>query len=291
MYSRVFIFVMMNIDAVITYVDMNDPVWMNSYSGIYSTISPMRFKSLGTIHLQIDCIRKFMSWINNIYVVVSNREQISTDKAIVVTHDQIIPRELLPTFNSTTIEMYLHRIPNLSEYFIYFNDDTIPINYVEQSAFYDNDKPQISFKFFSNPPCNKFRMRCKNSSDLAREIANLEPSSEYIHQDHICTIHKKSSHEYVWKVAKDKILSSLTRKRCEHNYNQYLFSDYLYYSKQCGNKKLNYIFINYNNISSDHLYDLVISQKYDFICVCDDVECTDNYNSKLIQALNKILSK
>ena len=31
--------------------------------------------------------------------------------------------EFLPTFNSTTIETMPHYIPNLSEHFIYFNDD------------------------------------------------------------------------------------------------------------------------------------------------------------------------
>ncbi len=31
--------------------------------------------------------------------------------------------EYLPVFNSQTIETVLHRVPNLAEYFVYFNDD------------------------------------------------------------------------------------------------------------------------------------------------------------------------
>ena len=280
----------MVIDAVITYVDMNDPIWMDSYKKYFKTISLARYKSLGTIHLQIDCIRKFMPWINNIYIVVSNKEQISTDKAIVITHDQIIPKEYLPTFNSTTIEMFIHKIPNLSEYFIYFNDDTIPINYVKQTEFFDR-KPLISFKHFVNPPQSRFRQRCKNSSDLAQRIVGQEPNGEYVHQDHICTIHKKSAHEYVWQVVGDEIIRSLTRKRCEYNLSQYLFSDYLYYSGQCKTRKLNYSFINYSEITPELLYKIVVSKSVDFICVSDDVEKVDEYNNKLTQALKEILDK
>jgi hypothetical protein len=41
-----------------------------------------------------------------------------------VTHQQIFRwPEHLPTFNSTSIESHLHRIPGLAEHFIYANDD------------------------------------------------------------------------------------------------------------------------------------------------------------------------
>ena len=51
-------------------------------------------------------------------------------------HERIIPNELLPTFNSTTIEMYLHRIPDLAEQFIYSNDDMFPIRPLQISDFF-----------------------------------------------------------------------------------------------------------------------------------------------------------
>ena len=40
-----------------------------------------------------------------------------------VDHSDILPPEGRPTFNSHAIEASLHRIPGLSEHFIYFNDD------------------------------------------------------------------------------------------------------------------------------------------------------------------------
>ena len=38
-----------------------------------------------------------------------------------------MPQQCLPTFNSTTIEMFLPKIPDLAEHFIYGNDDMYPM--------------------------------------------------------------------------------------------------------------------------------------------------------------------
>ena len=52
-----------------------------------------------------------MSFIRTVHLVVSNIEQVpewlDQSKVHVVLHKDIIPEDLLPTFNSTTIEMYL----------------------------------------------------------------------------------------------------------------------------------------------------------------------------------------
>jgi len=41
----------------------------------------------------------------------------------VVDHREILPAEVLPTFNSHAIETALHRVPDLAEHFVYLNDD------------------------------------------------------------------------------------------------------------------------------------------------------------------------
>ncbi len=43
----------------------------------------------------------------------------------VIDHSAILPADALPTFNSHAIEASLHRIPGLSEHFVYFNDDML----------------------------------------------------------------------------------------------------------------------------------------------------------------------
>ena len=48
------------------------------------------------------------------------------DYVTLITHEDIFPNKShLPTFSSVAIESHLHRIPGLSEDFLYFNDDII----------------------------------------------------------------------------------------------------------------------------------------------------------------------
>ena len=54
----------------------------------------------------------------------------------VVYHRDFIPSRHLPTFNSRTIEMFLHRIPGLAPCFLYANDDMFPISPLPATAFF-----------------------------------------------------------------------------------------------------------------------------------------------------------
>ena len=51
------------------------------------------------------------------------------------------PEEYLPTFNSHTIEMNLHRIKGLSEQFVYFNDDMFINKPMKPRDFFVHGKP------------------------------------------------------------------------------------------------------------------------------------------------------
>lgn len=50
-------------------------------------------------------------------------------------HREIIDHDYLPTFNSHVIEANLHKIPNLSEHFIYFNDDVFVAKPLQKAIF------------------------------------------------------------------------------------------------------------------------------------------------------------
>jgi len=70
-----------------------------------------------------------MPWSRNIYIVTCRPQAPDWldrfhPRVKVVHHDEIfVSKEYLPTFNSNAIESYLHRIPNLSDPFLYLNDD------------------------------------------------------------------------------------------------------------------------------------------------------------------------
>jgi len=132
------------IDAVIYWVDGNDKKWqqkLNDYAEVKIDFDDknesLRYNSIGEIDIAIRSIIKFAPFVNNIFLVTDNQipkgfnnlkslAEKSGKKLIVVDHKVIFRgfEEYLPCFNSSSIESLLFRIPNLSEYFIIFNDDT-----------------------------------------------------------------------------------------------------------------------------------------------------------------------
>ena len=91
----------------------------------------------GELKYSLRSIEYFAPWVNKIYILMNTFKQPSwikpTDKIIIVEHKDTFPsKEYLPNTNSNAIETTLCNIPNLSEHYIYFNDDFFlgkPIKY------------------------------------------------------------------------------------------------------------------------------------------------------------------
>ncbi len=134
------------IDAVITWVDGNDPEHqekrMRAMNRDVPDRSPLslsrgddtRFLDNGELRFCIASIRKFVPWIRTIYLVTDEQvpdfldEKVQKEQQVtLVSHAEIFADHewALPTFNSRTIETALWRIPGLSDRFIYFNDDFV----------------------------------------------------------------------------------------------------------------------------------------------------------------------
>ena len=167
-------------DAVITYVDGNDPVWKQDYEK-YTNVPVMqkRFRDWGTLKYLLRGIEKRMPFIRNVYLVVSHPSQVPSwvdrENLKIVLHNDIIPEEFLPTFNCNPIEMNLHRIPGLDEEYLYFNDDMFPVGDCSPTDFFRDGKAVIGYyrHFFAS---NMYKKICRNSDRLAREALGLKPS-------------------------------------------------------------------------------------------------------------------
>lgn len=118
------------IDVVYTWVDRADPKWVKKYHDTVKTEPHYnRYGNFGELFFSIQTVRKFAPFVRNIYVVTD--DQIPTEfdpekwKIKIIDHSTILGKECCrPTFKSNSIEAYLYKIPNLSDYFWYFNDDT-----------------------------------------------------------------------------------------------------------------------------------------------------------------------
>ena len=146
-----------DIDAVITWVDSNDPVFMqrrNKALGLLDNdeegashldLSEQRDNYFGEAEINIcmDLILINLPWIRNIYLVTANqkpkslssrfKQYVDTGKIQVVDHSEMGIGEV---FNSVAIEAGIHRIKGLAENFIYFNDDMFVSRKLRKSKFF-----------------------------------------------------------------------------------------------------------------------------------------------------------
>lgn len=220
-------------DIVITYVNGNDPLWKADYQK-YTDVPVLekRFRDWGTLKYLMRGIQVNMPFIRNVYLVVSHPSQVpewaDTENLRIVLHKDIIPAEFLPTFNSTTIEMFLHRIEGLDEQYLYFNDDIFPVDSCTPESFFRDGKIVVGFSRHLIVS-GMYKRHCKRSDRLARKASGMKPGLTFVRAQHICTPMLKSQCEEVWALLEDEIKASLSRVRNDSNVNQNLMLDYMYY--------------------------------------------------------------
>jgi hypothetical protein len=127
------------VDIVLTWVDGADPAWIRSRARYYwGQNSRHRWTDSGELIRAISSISQYATWVNRVFVVHAD-SQIPPAVHTQVTpipHSAIIPEDHLPTFCSCSIEAYIHRIPGLSECFLYANDDVFLTQETSREEFF-----------------------------------------------------------------------------------------------------------------------------------------------------------
>lgn len=230
-----------NIDVVIAYVDNTDINWQNQLSVCiqqpneydnFQEVRSERFRSYGTLPVLTKLIRSKMKFVDNIYVIVALESQIPDElknsDVKFILHNEIIPEQFLPVFNSQTIEMFIHRIPNLKEHFIYFNDDIFPIKELNITDFFYDNKPVTHLRRWSFQNIHtQFRRVCFNSFLVANESAgNITDINNLLFPYHSVSPMFKSDCDELYEKNKATIFKSISKFRQQFNMNQYLYSIY-----------------------------------------------------------------
>jgi hypothetical protein len=128
-----------DIDAVYTWVDGGDPAWQarkaralgdNTWlaEANVQAANNSRFVSRDELRYSLRSLHCFAPWVRRVFIVTDDQVPAWLDTShpavTVVSHRDIFgDTGRLPTFNSHAIESRLHRIPGLSEHFLYLNDD------------------------------------------------------------------------------------------------------------------------------------------------------------------------
>jgi hypothetical protein len=169
------------IDVVYTWVNQNDPKWQKAYNNFlgktrfpsqlfrHRATSMIRYNDHQELYYSLLSLKRYAPWVRNIFVVLSDLNTIPTflkgeKKIVIICHSKIIDDTYLPTFNSHVIEACLHRIPDLAEHYLYFNDDVFLGAPMEPQDFFSSNG--MAYKLYS---CK----RILPDSDNPTQMANL----------------------------------------------------------------------------------------------------------------------
>jgi hypothetical protein len=271
-------------DAVITYVDGNDPVWKRDYEKTTNVpVMQKRFRDWGTLKYLLRGIESRMPFIGNVYLVVSHPSQVpvwvNQEQLKIVLHKDIIPEEFLPTFNCNPIEMHLHRIPGLDEQYLYFNDDMFPVGDCKSEDFFRDGKAVIGYyrHLFAS---GMYKKICRNSDRLARKALGMKPSCFFTRPQHICSPMLRSQCEELYaRVENDIRKTSATRTRTEENLNQYLFLDYMNYKGLVLHDKISNKHFSVAVASAESLRSFLNRPTRNLVCINDVHLSEERYDS------------
>ena len=284
-----------NIDIVYTWVNSSDKKWQKKYKIHAKEIDEKRFTSHNELKYSLRSIYKYAKWINNIFIVTDDQipHWLNTKhpKIKIIDHKQIFEnKKHLPTFNSQAIECHINNIPNLSERFFYFNDDTFLGNYLKKSDIIDK-KLKISY------------------------MKNVDNNCNLINEDFFRNIFTPELHHYSWHNSQKLLNSKFPNRNVNCNWHQgillkkSLFKDikikYKKYFDNTSSSKfrsktditpIRFIYeyvnclgiTNQKKFTSFHLFNgsisnlnLLLNQKPTFFCV----NCVSNDNEKEFESI------
>ena len=329
---------MNDIDCVILWVDGSDKKWLaqkNAYVDTNNKINEdaeaERYRDFGVLKYLFRGIETNMSWVRNIIFVTCGQHPQWLDKSNTklrfVDHKDFIPEKYLPTFNSHTIEMNLHRIPELSDNFIYFNDDMFVIDKTKETDFFRNGLPcdsavlnaiamkktekefrflmpindiEIINKYFSKLEViknNRWKYyNIKYGKDLLRTLC-LTP---WIHFTGFCNYHlpysiQKKNLEEIWEREPEVLDQTCSHKfRNSNDVNIWLV---LYWQYVTGrftprSPKIGYLTgLSDDKTKNQNVYNFIKNKKRKIIVINDEIKQNDfkSIKKEIIDAFDSIL--
>lgn len=321
------------IDFVVPWVDGSDSDWLKEKALYDQSVvddgdinSIQRYRDWNLMKYWFRSIEKFAPWFHKIHFLtwghIPSFLKENHPKLNIVNHKDFIPLDCLPTYNASAIEMNLHKIPCLQEHFVYFNDDTFIINFVEKEDFFRNGLPRA---YVEELPCiiygkNNYARQLYNALQIInknfkkhKQIKKYPlkwfsrplfsrpffytllsfPWERYIgtNPPHMPSAFLKSTWQEVWDKEYGILNDTLHSKfRGPENVQQELFRFWQIASGKFEPQKMigEYFFITDTNI--DDICFTIKKQKFKELCVNDgDVKNFEKAKDKLAEAFEFIL--
>lgn len=317
------------IDFVILWVDGNDEKWLkekNKYLNLRGDSSLNRFRDCENLQYLFRGIEKFSPWVNKVFFItwghLPNWLDTKNEKLVIVKHDEFIPKEYLPTFNSNVIEMNLHRIKDLSENFVLFNDDLFILQNLKPTDFFVNNLPKDMYIEYVKKNCsnrhktlrnnylnviNKYFNKSMSIKQNLLKVFNLNYGFKNFYtllnlknknfgdfySSHLTQTFKKSFFELAW----DKEYSRLD-EACHNKFradNDLGTAICRYWQLLSGNFVPSKTIGKYFTMSNDNtkLINVIKREKYKIICIndADTSICFEKAKNEINETFDKILNE
>lgn len=234
------------IDIVVPYYDDSDEHWRNilreymqkENSNDRQVIGDERYRDWECFNYWFRCVEQNCKWVNKVFLIVACESQIpdwvdrTNQKLRIVYHNEFIPEELLPTFNTMTIELFISRIKDLSNNYIYCNDDYFFLNETTADMFFKDDIPVYKenegelVKFddgYLNGSDGTFYSVLNNGIDLQLEICG--DKAKWYTIDHLPVSHKKDFELEIIEKFYDRFIEANKTSRFR---NKEMFSNHVF---------------------------------------------------------------
>ena len=285
------------IDVVVTYCNDKDKEWKNKCDYYLKEEGTTDRQATGEERYRDwDCFKYWFrgieencKWINKIFLIEACESQLpkwldrNNPKLRIVYHDEFIPKELLPTFNAVTIELFINQIKDLSDNYVYCNDDFYFLNKVPSNMFFtekgipvydDNEGPLVKYNDnILKGSDGTFYKILNNNMDFQLKLNGENAKSWGI--DHLPTAHKKYFENTIMKLYYKEFLDSQKPSRFRHkdNLSLQVFTN-LYRDSQRFLRNNIYYNSKYVTLKSN----VDFNQYYNCDMVCfNDTEQLDNY--------------
>lgn len=323
------------IDFVVTWVDGNDKKWQEEkrkyeklekdedYKFEIWNNNEIRYRDWDLLKYWFRGVEKNTPWVNKVYFVtyghIPKWLNTKNEKLVIVNHKDFIPEKYLPTFNSNAIELNLHRIKDLSDKFVYFNDDFYLIKKVNKKEFFKKGLPcetaatdctsldwdvghaeiknlQIINKHFSKKNVIKKYwykwFNLINGKQLIKTLALL-PWKQFtgLYEGHIASSYLKKTFEDVWEIEANTLdKTCMNRFRSDSDVSHWLFKNWQLVSGKFSPRRPGIGKMYLKKIDKE-IIKAVENKKYKMICI-NDVNCTyDEFKEqkkKITNAFEKI---
>ncbi|XP_055624663.1 N-acetylglucosamine-1-phosphotransferase subunits alpha/beta [Toxorhynchites rutilus septentrionalis] len=116
------------LDVVYTWVNGSDQLFLERLKLYSDSRDKARYDDKNELKYSLRSLEKYAPWVRKVYIVTNGQIpfwlNLDCPKIQLIQHSDIADEEaILPTFSSTAIETFIHRIPGLSKNFLYLNDD------------------------------------------------------------------------------------------------------------------------------------------------------------------------